>query len=1728
MSVMSSGCIAFCVWHFSASLHPYLAFGPGLLLDLRALLFPKEAVWNPIRNHSGLAWAAWLLDVYDWDQVALEHVAALSFKLRLCFGLFPCAMHIKGKSVGVIQRQGTGYISCLFSDGCETVRLEGIKFFCDSAQHQNSSIKIQGSSLSIVNSSFAGCVSNEDGGVIQSYDRSTVRVSMSTFINSSSGGFGGAIAAYGGSVHISDSTFSDTFASRGGGAIWSLSYRSCYGLTQYHDTMLEVEGSNFTNCITKGDGGAILVSSDLSESGLGAESLFVLIKSSSFAHCLSSGYGGALHVSGYGVSLALHGSVIHSNIASACGGAISMNMSELVLIDSKLNNNSALGFGGGALFLKESSIYSSRSSCAENRAPAGGGGVLLYQGSKIPSAEAITHLCYQNNSAGYGPCMASECKAINLIFNSSELIKRWAGVSIKLAVMKLDAYQQIILTDNSIVEMLPSSSDVTALEDQKSLFSFIGGSIFRFVEGNAFLEVVIKPTFAPISSESSDVARIQSKPIFFVQSLDAQTGAIMKSNVVFIKLEEAESVCPQGYILDLDSKNSGACKSCQRETYRVNPLVFRQNSSQGSCLMCPAGALCPDGSCVFYHSLSNRTCPGGYRIVGDWVVDNISQQLTLRGCPAGYFASSQQCDLCPAAFYCTGGNVPSRPCPSGSFTPPGKTSSLSCLPSVFVTVTVNVPVKRPEFKENRALQFQNILANFTKWDCGYVTIKLVQSGDDPETTTITSDIVAPDAKTAAALVKTLNSGMQFAWLAFNSGYDRAINLISVQVTQCVPGFELNLNTKMCQLCPANYFCVGRDQGREACPTDHGFAPPGSNSTASCTSAVFLTLVFSIPISQDNVTDTVRSKIVVAVSMAADIVSERVAITGFGGAVKRSVGTASESLCMTAARVCQPESSSPPVLSNTFNLIPLEKDKARIGAGLGLYDARRAAGPGSVRITAMLAAEGYASAAAIKRKLDFPNLNKQLLAVGLPQGTLISISMPEPSVGGSDPSLSASAVIGGSIGAVVFLAVFIVAGFWLLLQKRKRNEHAECVAALSCSIVGAAALNKHLPPELRTTYTPDLILGKCVRGNGCVVQAKPTGNYQAKRTNNSKLAAIKIRMPLGTAFKETEMEQIKREVGAITLLSEKRCEFSARLSFETGYSGQDVVFFSRKMCWYIMEPLKGECMNTVILASCADAVECINVSQDVLAALSIVHADGLLHLNIQPENIFRCKAPGRGDGREFMYKLIGFGTAQEIDDTAAKEAVASFAGTLAIGAGMPSYMSPEMFKNPCDASFPSDIWSLGTTMFELVSGTLPFQRDSSQDWEAVIAENMAEKAPNVLDRIGAERRSEFEYSLASVIAKALEKRQVNRYVSADEMHGAAFACLVVHSKAAYSVYLSYRAESDGPLAKLLFDELNHSRTPGGHRVTVYLDICSGHIQGTNWDEDIAKGLLHSTLYCPILSFGATAPMAQLPETARNQLITMGWGETPLGLTRLCGAEQDREDALLKEMLIANIVLERSSESGGLLGGEGGQLCSVLPIFAGRMQPLGHSEYPLMGNYFDVHCGGGIFSALPSPSSSKAAAQFLLDRAGLPVEAVTQAEDSACSVASVVAGLSRQQGCRLWDHSSDVVEAALTKDQRALVGKGYVGPPVSLDDNLLSAEQVVPPSLAPSCDPCPQTHHFEHAAHTPEHKSQRRPPLAGFLSGPIVMLCAATPCQLAQAGPSPGCLQQYSLLHAKPAQ
>jgi hypothetical protein len=88
-----------------------------------------------------------------------------------------------------------------------------------------------------------------------------------------------------------------------------------------------------------------------------------------------------------------------------------------------------------------------------------------------------------------------------------------------------------------------------------------------------------------------------------------------------------------------------------------------------------------------------------------------------------------------------------------------------------------------------------------------------------------------------------------------------------------------------------------------------------------------------------------------------------------------------------------------------------------------------------------------------------------------------------------------------------------------------------------------------------------------------------------------------------------------------------------------------------------------------------------------------------------------------------------------------------------------------------------------------------------------------------------------------------------------------------------------------------------------------------LQGEDWEEGFATGLLNSLCFFPLLSYGATAPLAALPDdpAALSEALAAGWDERPVGRQRLRGGMDDPEDNVLKEHLIAVSLLQRRDAS-----------------------------------------------------------------------------------------------------------------------------------------------------------------------------------------------------------------------
>jgi serine/threonine-protein kinase len=129
-------------------------------------------------------------------------------------------------------------------------------------------------------------------------------------------------------------------------------------------------------------------------------------------------------------------------------------------------------------------------------------------------------------------------------------------------------------------------------------------------------------------------------------------------------------------------------------------------------------------------------------------------------------------------------------------------------------------------------------------------------------------------------------------------------------------------------------------------------------------------------------------------------------------------------------------------------------------------------------------------------------------------------------------------------------------------------------------------------------------------------------------------------------------------------------------------------------YLVMEYLDGETLAQLVDRGPIEVESILQFSAQIAAALAAVHAAGVVHCDVKPENLFvlHDRAWGGGPG----IKVIDFGVSRLVDEPPAGDA--SIAGT-------PAYMAPEQWKgNPKPAS---DVYSLGCVIYELLTQNPPF-------------------------------------------------------------------------------------------------------------------------------------------------------------------------------------------------------------------------------------------------------------------------------------------------------------------------------------------------------------------------------------------------------------------------------------
>ncbi len=182
-----------------------------------------------------------------------------------------------------------------------------------------------------------------------------------------------------------------------------------------------------------------------------------------------------------------------------------------------------------------------------------------------------------------------------------------------------------------------------------------------------------------------------------------------------------------------------------------------------------------------------------------------------------------------------------------------------------------------------------------------------------------------------------------------------------------------------------------------------------------------------------------------------------------------------------------------------------------------------------------------------------------------------------------------------------------------------------------------------------------------------------------------------------------------------------------------------------------EFVEGRTLREVIKKESLTLPRILRIVEQTANALVAAHAADIVHRDIKPENIML-----RLDS---IVKVLDFGLAkpnQEIIQSGDTESNRTVPGTMM---GSARYMSPEQARGQ-DVDGRTDIWSLGIVLYEMVTGVVPFNGESTADTLAAVIYKEPEPLWHILPNSPAE--------LQRIIRKALQKDREERYQSVKDL------------------------------------------------------------------------------------------------------------------------------------------------------------------------------------------------------------------------------------------------------------------------------------------------------------------------------------------------------------------------
>lgn len=251
-------------------------------------------------------------------------------------------------------------------------------------------------------------------------------------------------------------------------------------------------------------------------------------------------------------------------------------------------------------------------------------------------------------------------------------------------------------------------------------------------------------------------------------------------------------------------------------------------------------------------------------------------------------------------------------------------------------------------------------------------------------------------------------------------------------------------------------------------------------------------------------------------------------------------------------------------------------------------------------------------------------------------------------------------------------------------------------------------------------------------------------YEAEDTNLGRHVALKFLSP-SMANDDALLQRFQREARAASALNHPNiCTIH-------GIEQHDSEHF------IVMELLDGESLADRIRRGPLDIETVLNLGVQIVDALESAHSKGIVHRDLKPQNIF-VTSRGQAKILDFGLAKIDRQTRQPAESmmpTAKLDDLTSAGSTI----GTVNYMSPEQARGEVtDAR--TDLFSFGTVLYQMATGVLPFQGETS----AVTFDNILNRDPKPVTELNPMLPPE----LGRIISQALEKDREMRFQSATDI------------------------------------------------------------------------------------------------------------------------------------------------------------------------------------------------------------------------------------------------------------------------------------------------------------------------------------------------------------------------